>query len=218
MKVEIREERLKKIIESAENVFFEKGFSKTSVSDICKVANCSRTTLYSHFENKENVYLAVINNSFKVFLRYFTNTEMTEKNGLGKILRYAKGYINFSKEYPKNYSMILDFYALLRTINNENLQSDTADLISKCSFFPKVKWNAEIPSTFLVDVIKEGQRDGSINHKLPANVLFLNVWAYLIGCSSLFDFSITEKNTNVLGLTMKTSETSVLDFIEKILS
>jgi AcrR family transcriptional regulator len=137
MKEAIKDERLKHLIQSAENVFFEKGFSKTSVSAICKAANCSRTTLYSHFENKENVYLAVINNSFKIFLRYFINIKFSNENGLEKMLKYAKGYIDFSKQYPKNYSMIADFYTLLRTVKNEKLFSDAAKTLSQGSFFPK---------------------------------------------------------------------------------
>lgn len=217
MNVEIRDKRLKNIIVNAENVFFEKGFSKTTVSDICKAANCSRTTLYSHFENKENVYLAVINNSFKKFLGYFINLEIEHKNGLEKMLQYAKGYLDFSRLFPKNYSMVLDFYTLLRMINDEKLHSDAAMLIAQCSMFEEVKTSAEIPSEFLVAVIKEGQKDGSINNKISANILFLHVWAYLMGSTNLFNFSSGKKSTSILGLQMKSTEETVLQFIGKIL-
>lgn len=218
MKEQIKDNRLKKIILRAENIFFEKGFARTSISDICKAANCSRTTLYSHFENKENIYLAVINNSYKSFLNYFINLKIEEENGLNKLLRYAEGYIDYSKQYPKNYLMILDFYGLLKSTNNEDLQSDSDILLSKCSFFPEVKKNAEIPSVFLVKIIEKGQEDGSINASISANVLFLNFWAYLIGCSNLFNFFPSTKNVNILGLEMKSPGKDLLNFIRKIMS
>jgi len=217
MKAEIKNNRLKNIIANAEHVFFEKGFSKTSISDICKAVNCSRTTLYSHFENKENIYLAVINNSFTCFLDYFITLKIDGKNGLDKILGYAKGYIDFARKFPKNYLMILDFYTLLRSIDNKALQSDAAALLSKCSFFPKVKKNAEIPFTFLVAVIKEGQKDKSINPNISADVLFLNIWAYLMGSSHLYDFS-SDQNINLSDLKMKSIDQNILFFIEKMLT
>lgn len=218
MKSLIKESRLTHIIDSAENIFFEKGFSKTAISDICKVANCSRTTLYSHFESKENIYLAVVNKSFKKFISYFNNLEIKENKGLNKLLRLAQGYIDFSKQFPKNYIMVLDFYIILKNISNKKLQSDTDVLLSKCSYFKEVKNNAELPSGFLIQIIKEGQKDGSINSEISANILFLNIWAYLIGSTNLFNFSSSRKKINILGVKMDEPERNTLFVIRKILT
>lgn len=38
----------------------EKNYSKISVTDICKVANCSRNAFYLHYESKENLYNAIL--------------------------------------------------------------------------------------------------------------------------------------------------------------
>jgi len=217
MKTEIRDSRQNKIIQIAENILFEKGFSKTTVSDICKVANCSRTTLYSHFENKENLYLAVINHSFQRFLNYFENLSVEGENGLDKFLEYSKGFIQYSRKFPKNYSIIIDFYTLLRSVNNKELHSDSARILSQCALFPDVQKNAEIPSYFLMNIIKEGQKDGSINKDIPANLLWLNVWAYLVGTSSVFNFSRLNNDISILGLKLENPEKSVLHFIRKIL-
>ncbi|MEO1262842.1 MAG: TetR/AcrR family transcriptional regulator [Bacteroidota bacterium] len=216
MKAVIKESRLDHIINCAENVFFEKGFLKTNISDICKSANCSRTTLYSHFESKENVYLAVVNKSFKLFISYFLKFDTEEGNGMEKILRFSKGYIDFSKKFPKNYALILDFYSILKNIKNKKIQSDTDLLLSKCSYFKTVKKNAAIPSNFLIQIIEAGQQDNSITDQIPASILFLNMWAYLIGSSHLFNFS-TQKRFNILGVRMEDSEENTLAVVRKIL-
>lgn len=217
MNVEIKDTRLRHIIASAADVFYEKGFARTSISDICKSANCSRTTLYSHFENKENVYLAVINNSFENFLHYFTNLNVDSTTGLNQMLDYAQGYIEYAKQYPKNYEMILYFYSLLKSVNNKALISDVDIALSQCAFFPQVKKNAEIPATFLVKVIRNGQKDSSISNKQSADTLFLNVWAYLIGCSNLFNLAMT-RNTQMLGLKIKSLDKNILNIVERILT
>lgn len=218
MKPLIKENRLTHIIDCAENVFFEKGFSKTNISDICKSANCSRTTLYSHFESKENIYLAVVNKSFQQFINYFLKFDITEGNGMDKILRLAKGYIDFSKRSPRNYALILDFYNILKNIKNKKTRSDIDISLSKCSYFKEAQKNAELPSTFMVKIIEGGQKDGSINDEASAQILFLNIWAFLIGSSSLFNFSVNRKTVTLLGLKIEAPDENTLAFIKKILS
>ena len=218
MNVEIRDSRQKHVIRCAENTFFEKGFSKATISDICKAANCSRSTLYIHFENKENIYLAVINNAFKIFLKYFEDLTVEGQNGLENMILYSEGFVDYSTKFPKRYSLIIDFYTLLRSITNEELLSDSAVILSECSFFPEVQTRAEIPFKFLTDVIRTGQNDGSINRDIPANELWLNTWAYLIGASSVFNFSTVNKEVSILGSKLKNPEDCVMHFIRKILS
>lgn len=218
MKPVIKENRRSRIIDCAENVFFDKGYAKTNVSDICKSANCSRTTLYSYFETKENIYLAVVAKSFQKFIKHYMAFDMKKGNGMEKILRLAKGYIDFSKQSPKSYALILDFYSILKNIKNQKLRSDTDISLSQCSYFDEAKKNAEIPATFLIQIIEEGQKDRSINNKIEASTLFLNIWAYLIGSSYLFNFSSTQDSVDILGLKMETPEENTFNLIKKILS
>lgn len=188
MKVIIKQKRLSNIINSAEKVFFENDFSKTSVSDICKIANCSRTTFYSHFESKENVYLAVVNKSFQQFLMYFSRVPTGGKNGRERILELAKTYLEFSKQHPKNYLLILDFYTILKKIENKSENASTHILI-ECPYFEEVKINAKLPFKVMIEEIKSGQWDQSISSKRPAKLIFLNVWAFLIGATNLAPYS-----------------------------
>lgn len=43
------------ILEAAHNLFLEKGIPGTTMDDISKEAGCSKTTIYSYFESKEDV-------------------------------------------------------------------------------------------------------------------------------------------------------------------
>lgn len=49
-----------RLIEAAERLFIRKGFDEASVEDISETAGYSRGAFYSNFENKEQVFLAVI--------------------------------------------------------------------------------------------------------------------------------------------------------------
>ena len=50
----------KAILEAAEILFAEKGYSAVSMSAIAKLANTSKPNIYHHFENKNDLYLAVM--------------------------------------------------------------------------------------------------------------------------------------------------------------
>ncbi len=217
MRLEIRDNREESIVDGAEVVFFEKGYAKASISNICKTVNCSRTTLYSYFENKENLYLAVVNKSFKKFWKHFSHLKLDGKNGLEQIIAFADGYVIFSSQFPKNYMMILEFYGLLKRANNKKLQSKTDTILFNCTFFEEVKRNAEKPIAYLVKTIKEGQQDGSINNHFSAGVLFLNLWAYLIGSSQLFSFSDETQSSSLFDVEVVSAEENVFLFIKKLL-
>ena len=43
------------ILETAENLFFEKGYSSTTIDDILTVLKCSKGSLYHHFDSKQQI-------------------------------------------------------------------------------------------------------------------------------------------------------------------
>jgi AcrR family transcriptional regulator len=49
-----------RLIEAAEKLFIRRGFDNASVDDISELAGYSRGAFYSNFDNKEQVFLAVI--------------------------------------------------------------------------------------------------------------------------------------------------------------
>ncbi len=49
-----------RILEAAKSCFLNYGFKKTSMSDIASQANMSRPALYLHFDNKETIFCALV--------------------------------------------------------------------------------------------------------------------------------------------------------------
>ncbi|HBZ57154.1 MAG TPA: hypothetical protein DEO88_17245 [Syntrophobacteraceae bacterium] len=59
------EERRKEIIRSAMEVFARKGFSGSTTRKIAESAGISEAMIYSHFQNKEDLYAAIIDDKLK---------------------------------------------------------------------------------------------------------------------------------------------------------
>ncbi len=53
-------QRREKLLDAAIEIFFQKGFHATRLEDIAKQAGLSKGTLYLYFENKESIFLALI--------------------------------------------------------------------------------------------------------------------------------------------------------------
>ncbi|OJV36332.1 MAG: hypothetical protein BGO29_03935 [Bacteroidales bacterium 36-12] len=59
--------RKDEIVQIAVKVFLQKGYSKTTLTDIANAANIQKSSLFAHFKNKEEIYRLVIENYlFKV--------------------------------------------------------------------------------------------------------------------------------------------------------
>jgi AcrR family transcriptional regulator len=56
---EYREEVQKKIVAAAHDIFHEKGYSSTKMSDIAVALGVTKPTIYHYFETKENLFVAV---------------------------------------------------------------------------------------------------------------------------------------------------------------
>ncbi|NTU99839.1 MAG: TetR/AcrR family transcriptional regulator [Methanoregulaceae archaeon] len=56
---EYRGEVQKKIIAAAHDIFHEKGYTNTKMSDIADVLGVTKPTIYNYFDTKENLFVAV---------------------------------------------------------------------------------------------------------------------------------------------------------------
>ena len=103
-----REARFRKniILESARKLFIEKGYEKTSMSDIAKAAQFSRRTMYGYFASKIEILV-------EVFLLVFVSLDedlclAIQKEGkvLLKIEEYGKAYYHYFRDNPAYYNMM----------------------------------------------------------------------------------------------------------------
>ena len=74
-----------KILDAAEDLFAEKGYSATSLGDVADKVGIRSPSLYNHFKNKEALYKAVLNrllDSFTSPLEELTSSPITQQRVL----------------------------------------------------------------------------------------------------------------------------------------
>ncbi|HHT23668.1 MAG TPA: TetR/AcrR family transcriptional regulator [Bacteroidales bacterium] len=119
-----------RIIESAKQVFIEKGFEKTKMQDIAEKAGITRTNLNYYFRTKENLFFSIADQIFESLIPRVTPI-LDEKNSTPKevVYKMVDVYCDFLQEnrtvpffiiseINRNPQLILEFIS-----NNEKIQT-----------------------------------------------------------------------------------------------
>lgn len=94
-----------RIIETAVELFSQKGYHRTHVSHITDALHLSKGAFYQYFENKDHLFVAV----FDHIISLLTRTEeriANEPNFLVRMRERARAYFAFYKEYHKIFDII----------------------------------------------------------------------------------------------------------------
>lgn len=153
-------DKKEEIMQAAFALFAEKGYS-TSMSDIAKAVNIKVPSIYSHFQNKEEIFYLVVKHEMDVFADSFSDaiiafeaTECGEKlEELGTFLfRY---YMDDNK---------IRFWKNIPMIYNRDLRIKCRELM---------KENDIRLTKFLVDIFSEGIKRKEIREYDIEGMIFL---------------------------------------------
>ena len=112
------EETRAKILDAAEQIFSEKGFSSTSTREIARLAGMDKYAIYYHFKNKETLYRAVIERSFSkmtAFIDELFPPKILTGKGLEKIFESIFDYMARNS-------------AIMRIMQRESLDCTNTDI------------------------------------------------------------------------------------------
>ena len=87
----------KEIITAAEKVFGLLGFKNAKMEDIAREASITKVTLYSYFQSKENLYLAVTFTALQALIEryYYTIDAYKESTGLNTTIAIFESFMSF---------------------------------------------------------------------------------------------------------------------------
>lgn len=152
---EVAADRRKQILQAAVEVFAERGFHRTRVSDIAKRAGVAYGLIYHYFESKEAVLNAVFETNWSVFLKVLRDLRDGEepRSALDKLGSVA--------------DMLLDALDVAPAIMQVVIQE-----ISRSDRFVEVQKLDAFREGFVVvkDIIAEGQRRGELRADIDAMV------------------------------------------------
>jgi AcrR family transcriptional regulator len=219
MKSNTRKLKEEKMIVAAEKVFFSLGYANTKMEDIARQASCSKTTLYTYFESKENLYMAITYRAFQALMEVYYETLNTclNKPGFERVAAIFKAYLDFSEKQFDYQQLLLEYLTFIRSTSGKQHQIKLTDALKKSLWFRKVQDLHNQPLTVMIQHIREGQLDGSIHNKNQPEEIYLTIWALLIGYTKLSFTSPESKSNTLFQVNLKTWKEKVLTLMEHIL-
>ena len=76
----LREERRERVLRAAMRVFAQKGYHATSVGDIIQQAKIARGTFYLYFENKHQIFEAILEMALRGLVKQLHHIELTPES------------------------------------------------------------------------------------------------------------------------------------------
>lgn len=137
-----------RIVETAERLFYSNGFNNTGVDLIRDEANCSKTTMYKSFGNKDNLTLAVLKSrdmKFRSSLKNFVGTELKNLEAVAKIFEwhemwfrelsfngclFVRASYELQRENTEIYQVVLDHKLWVKKFIEERLSEECSQNVN----------------------------------------------------------------------------------------
>ncbi len=179
-----RSERREAIIQAAAEAFVKHGYEATTLADVAQAAHVSRALLYRHFETKQTIYQAVIDNFLVVFhnniafsvdkrfsgdtLSGLVQAAQTNPNGFRLFFRHAVREPDFQAYYDEVVSKRISYIetALTQFIKSQKERHFKAELMQELVIttiliwldndMPEPKSLPKLLDNIVNNVLKEG--------------------------------------------------------------
>lgn len=151
-KMREKEQRKKEILDTAECLFFSRGYDDVSMDEIAHEVELNKATLYLYFKNKEALFAAIVLRGIGVLQEKYIECMDTQVPGVVKVALLGQAYYRFSKEHP-DYLRLIKFYGSERFSNENPCTAEIGKGYGTCRMI-------------LRDAVQEGIDDGTIRADL----------------------------------------------------
>jgi len=179
------------IIKAAEEAFEKVGFNNSKMEDIASIAGITKVTLYTYFQSKENLYMAVTYKAFQYLIEVFYQTidDFRDKSGLDGVIGIQDAFIDFCEKNFLYSETILNYFALIRSSSGGKNSEKISPGINESMYFTKIRDIQNLPLKLTSQEIERGKVDGSIKSKVDSILLTLQGWSMIIGYTKILSSS-----------------------------
>ncbi len=171
-----KQQRQNRIIDIAENIFFEKGVDGTTIEEIAYAAGYNKRTLYLYFKDKEEIFLAVVLRALQLFNEMLQNAFQNPTEGKTIIFDLARAFYKFSIEHPAYFHLMMVYES--RNCVYYPVQDDDKKNGEYREACQKI---TDKNSELVTRAIESGITSGTIRNDLLPRQLMLLLWGEIFG-------------------------------------
>ena len=184
------------IVEAAERVFNAVGFKNAKMEDIASEAGITKVTLYSYFQSKENLYLAITYRALQALNdAYYKTLDFNKSNkGIDSVVALIETFMTFCQDNFLYSETLLDYFSMVRTTSSGQDQSKLTEATKESLYYMKLQDIQNLPFKLTAKEIKRGQEDGSILPHIDPIFSTLQGWSFIIGYTKLLNANGSNKS------------------------
>ena len=180
----------REILETACEVFAQKGFKKTTIQDISRKSEFSIASIYKHFDSKEDIYHSLIEQGVTRYHQALKRSVAGIKSPLEQLLACVETTV---KVFGEDQAFSKFFLGEFRTVVDEG-----AEHLAKKSV--DLYWNL---ITFYVNIIQKAREEGEVIDVPPLYLtisLVGNIWAFMTYWLHFSDqgFRLTDEDRSII--------------------
>ena len=177
-------QRTSRIVDVAQQVFFENGYGGSTMDQIATAAGYKKRTLYLYFKDKETLFLAVVLRGLKILNGMLQQAYAGPVSGQSNLGALGRAFFDFSLSNPEYAELIMIFEAKTCVYFKDAPENDAAmhrsspeseDLRAACQAVTDA--NADMVTRAIAD----GIDSGAIRSDMTPKQLMLVVWGQILG-------------------------------------
>lgn len=162
-------QRQQDIIEAAVKLFFTKGIQETTMEDIAEEVELSKGTLYLYFKSKEEIKYEVALRGINLLKSVMEKAIDISLNAMENLVRVGWAFIDFSRENTAYFNLFILFQS--SDLHKMNIPKMSIDQYLR----------EESPFTILINLVKDGVKDGSLRPNLRIGETAATLWSQMLG-------------------------------------
>ncbi len=167
--------RKKRIIDCAEEVFFQKGYESATIDDIAAAAGYSKRSIYLYFRDREELFLAVTERGQELFYSALSTAVETKKADESRLMILGKAFYHFSLSHPEYFSMIMSYESRIHPYRDRNTTDDADSPRTRCRKL------SDRYGQLVVDAIEKEIESGKLITTLEPRQMMLLLWGQVFG-------------------------------------
>ena len=171
--------RREKVLDAARELFFKKGYKGTTISDIAKLADYSKRSVYLDFNTKDDLFVTICLEGLEIFRSLLDEVDFENASYEELVQKAALQTVKFSKEHSEYFRM--------------NFKEASPEILNNCDSSIR-KATARLERSIMevpVSVVKKGIADKSIPPMDPYKAAMI----FTAGGSSVLLLAITGNQT-----------------------
>ncbi len=171
------------ILIAAEKVFNEVGYKNAKMDDIAKNAGITKVTLYTYFQSKENLYLAITYKALSLLIeKYYESIDKNkDKLGIESALSLLEVFMSFCEQNYLYSEILLDYYSLVRTTGDGTFKAKMTEAVKDSIYWLKLQDMQNLPFKLSIKEIERGKKDNSIMTDTDSALATVQGWSMVMG-------------------------------------